>query len=306
MGSYIQLMVNKTCIDWGKNNCFQKHSWLFPPNSKKTIQYDYGGNIVQNKEGYSANLAEVKFRLDNLGYSFAETRNKYIEQLNRWNRINKLKLPFEYLLDIVNHIDLNLISDNYIFNLNNNFDGFISYLCSIIERDDRFKKMNFLNKMEDFYNYYSLESFLKELLDVYIFLRLFCENEENLKYYLEWQYIDIIEGGWASYQDIEEFDKKEFIINHNKLYGRLQLHAIGEDSKYYYEKEFDNWLADKGLFRNNYYLKLLKYGNTKEIYTTLPVYIRNVIHHPENTNNTFSDDDLNFSITKMLEILSRI
>lgn len=42
------------------------------------------------------------------------------------------------------------------------------------------------------------------------------------------------------------------------------------------------------------------------MYVTLPVYIRNVIHHPENTNNSFSDEELNLSITKMLEILNNI
>lgn len=299
-------MVNKTCIDLGKNNHFQKHSWLFPPNSKKKIQYEYANNIIENKEGYSANLAKVKFRLDNLGYSFAETKKRYKNQLTSWNRVNDLTLPFELLLDIVNSIDLNLVSDDYIFSLNDDLNGFREYLCFIIERNNKFKKLNISNKMEDYNHYYSLDDFLIESLDPYILLRLFCENSENLKYNLEWQYIDIIESGWASYQDIEEFDKKDFIINHNKLYGELQLYAIGKNSKYYYEKEFDDWLVNEGLVRNKHYLKLLKNGTTHNVLVTLPVYIRNVIHHPENINNSFSDDELNFSITKMLEIISRI
>lgn len=82
--------------------------------------------------------------------------------------------------------------------------------------------------MEDYNHYYSVDDFLIESLDPYTLLRLFCENSENLKYNIEWQYIDIIESGWASYQDIEEFDKKDFIIDHNKLYGELQLYAIGK------------------------------------------------------------------------------
>lgn len=299
-------MINKTCIDWGKNNYFQKHSWLFPPNSKKKIQYEYADNVSESKEGYSANLTKIKFRLDNLGYSFVETKDKYENQLASWNRVNNLNLPFEYLLEIINEIDLNLVSDNYIFNLEDSPDDFRGYLYSIIERDDKFKKMNTLDSMEECDSYYSLENFLIEVLDVYILVRLFCESNKNLKFDLEWQYFDIIESGWASYQDIEEFDKKEFIINHNKLYGELQRYAIGKHSKYYSEKEFNNWLINKGVDEKKYYLKLLKNNTTQKMYVTLPVYIRNVIHHPENTNNSFSDEELNLSITKMLEILNNI
>ncbi|WP_429975993.1 HEPN/Toprim-associated domain-containing protein [Enterococcus sp. DIV0086] len=80
--------------------------------------------------------------------------------------------------------------------------------------------------MEDYNHYYSLDDFLIESLDPYILLRLFCENSENLKYNLEWQYIDIIESGWASYQDIEEFDKKtllSIIINYMENYNCMLL-----------------------------------------------------------------------------------
>lgn len=303
MGTYIQLMINKTCIDWGKNNHFLKHSWLFPENSKKKIQYEYADNIIENKEGYSSNLAKAKFRLDNLGYSFAETKAKYDHQLSIWNRVNNLTLPFEYLLDVIIGIDLNIVSDNYIFNLEGHPNGFRGYLYSIIEHDDKFQEMNISDRIEEYDGYYSLEDFLIEVLDVYIVLRLLCESNKNMKYNLEWQYTDIVESGWASYEDIEEFDKKEFIINHNRLFGKLQMYAIEENDKYYHEKEFDEWLVNNGIAKNKNYMRLLKDGRTQQVYRTLPTYIRNVIHHPENINNNFSDKELNSSITQMLKIL---
>ena len=36
---------------------------------------------------------------------------------------------------------------------------------------------------------------------------------------------------------------------------------------------------------------------------TLPTFIRNIIHHPENTNNEFNSKDLSDSIKELLSIM---
>lgn len=303
MGTYINLMINQTSIDFGKNNYFNKHFWLFPPNSIKTIEYQYADEIIEKKNGFSTTLDEVKFRMDNLGYSLEETKGKYKKQLDSWNRVNNLTLPFEFLLDVISKIDLNIVTDGYMDKAESFMGGFREYLKIAIEQDNYFQFMNFSDKMKEFNTYYSLEDFIIEILDIYILIRLFCEKNENLNYNLEWQFLDVIESGWVSYQDIEEFDKKDFIINHNKLYGRLQTKAINENKKYYYEENFDDWLIGKGISVKREYKKILVNGNIQSKYRTLPVYIRNIIHHPENLNNTFSDAELNQSITQMLNIL---
>ncbi len=91
---------------------------------------------------------------------------------------------------------------------------------------------------------------------------------------------------------------------HNELYGFLQAQAITEDENNYHENNFDNWLTGKGLTANKTYLMLKKDKTTTQLNRTLPTYIRNLIHHPENTCNTkFTDDELKESIDDLVNIL---
>lgn len=93
---------------------------------------------------------------------------------------------------------------------------------------------------------------------------------------------------------------------HNELYGFLQAKAIEENQQNYYEERFDKWLSSKGLSAGKDYVKLKKDEKTETCLRTLPTYIRNLIHHPENTlNQNYSDDELKESIQKMVEIVYR-
>ena len=91
---------------------------------------------------------------------------------------------------------------------------------------------------------------------------------------------------------------------HNELYGFIQAKAIVEDEKYYSEEEFENYLISKGFTQDQTYIKLKKDGATESQNRTLPTRIRNIIHHPENTNNTrFSDEELKTSIGALIKLL---
>lgn len=91
---------------------------------------------------------------------------------------------------------------------------------------------------------------------------------------------------------------------HNELYGFLQAKAIDEDRNNYYEDKFDQWLMDKGFTADKNYIKLKKDGTTKSDKRTLPTYIRNLIHHPENNRNeNYTDEELKSSTEKMIELL---
>jgi len=97
---------------------------------------------------------------------------------------------------------------------------------------------------------------------------------------------------------------------HNELYGFIQARAILEDEKYFKEKDFDDWIVAKTQATSQQLLKNKKYKHLKpdnsifEYDTTLPTYIRNVIHHPENTNNTkFADGELKASIDALIQLL---
>lgn len=89
---------------------------------------------------------------------------------------------------------------------------------------------------------------------------------------------------------------------HDELYGRLQEKAIIENDKNKEQKEFDKWLEQKGISRNRIYYH--KSSNKEHNYsTTLPTYIRNIVHHPENTKNKkYTNNELRESIELLVEV----
>lgn len=93
---------------------------------------------------------------------------------------------------------------------------------------------------------------------------------------------------------------------HNELYGFLQARAIDEDNKNYYEEHFDKWLNSKGIPQNERYKRLMKDGNTKDEIKTLPTLVRNIIHHPENNNNSYSVERLKRSIEELIKVIKNI
>lgn len=94
---------------------------------------------------------------------------------------------------------------------------------------------------------------------------------------------------------------------HNELYGFLQAKAIDEGQDNYYEEKFDQWLMDKGFAADKNYIKLKKDGTTDENNRTLPTYIRNLIHHPENNlNKKYTYEELKNSTKKMIELLQQL
>ncbi len=88
---------------------------------------------------------------------------------------------------------------------------------------------------------------------------------------------------------------------HDELYGYLQ-----EKTENYNQEDFDNFLNNKGISKNKKWI-IEKSGITsKELDVTLPTFIRNKIHHPENRtmqNENFTLNELNGSIRGMIEIL---
>ncbi len=90
---------------------------------------------------------------------------------------------------------------------------------------------------------------------------------------------------------------------HNELYGFIQAKAIFEDEKNYFESEFDHYLLEKGILQDHSYTRVKKDGSTEQQVRTLPTKIRNIIHHPENTHNSFSERELKDSIELLIPLL---
>ena len=91
---------------------------------------------------------------------------------------------------------------------------------------------------------------------------------------------------------------------HNELYGVLQEKAILIDQKYYKQKDFEDYLLGLGVLKDKRYKHSKADGSHDEYDSTLPTYIRNMIHHPENTlNPDFSDVELKQSIITMRQLI---
>lgn len=88
---------------------------------------------------------------------------------------------------------------------------------------------------------------------------------------------------------------------HNELYGALQY-----KSGKFYEKEFENWMKDKGVTDSKQWTRE-KNGSPQSPQTvTLQTFIRNHIHHPENRtmqSNLYTEDELKQSIEEMINLL---
>ena len=102
-----------------------------------------------------------------------------------------------------------------------------------------------------------------------------------------------------------EFPTVEF---HNELYGFIQAKAIDEDEDNYYENHFDSYLQGKGFKQHvKPWVKLKIDGTTEKLDRTTQTYIRNFIHHPENTQNKiYSDEELKKSIENMINLLREL
>ena len=135
-------------------------------------------------------------------------------------------------------------------------------------------------------------------------INIFSKNEEGINYISDKRELNLF---GISSPTIGEINYTAFGVNsvefHNELYGFIQAKAIDEDEKNYYEKTFEEWLVNKGVIQNKDYHRLLKNGNTQQEKKTLPTLIRNIIHHPENQNNSYTTEELEESTDLLLNIL---
>ncbi|MEX1014595.1 MAG: AAA family ATPase [Candidatus Paceibacterota bacterium] len=91
---------------------------------------------------------------------------------------------------------------------------------------------------------------------------------------------------------------------HDELYGYIQ-----EKAKCYYEKDIDDYLENQGSVKNKSWTKEINGVKGITYDCTLPVFIRNKIHHPENgtmQGEDFTADELAESTEQMIEIVKAL
>lgn len=92
---------------------------------------------------------------------------------------------------------------------------------------------------------------------------------------------------------------------HNELYGHVQrkIEVEKADGKFATEKEVDAYLQKEGLSKTKTWVR----SQSLKHETTLPVYVRNAIHHPENALNTpVTQKELSESTRSLVEVVERI
>lgn len=202
MGSIVRLGIGHLELDWGKNGIDRNHSKLFMPNDIKDIPYFYANNIVEYKQGYARRLADIKRRLELLGYSLNRLDSLFTMQIAQIpSYLPKPSLTFKEFANIISALDIEKINlpdgDEY------DLGEFVSQYLFL---EPEFRKITGLKGLKD---RNSGEIF--ENLDPYITLRILMENPKNADKELMWRYADVLEGGWVDkdeiYQQLEDRDK---------------------------------------------------------------------------------------------------
>ena len=114
---------------------------------------------------------------------------------------------------------------------------------------------------------------------------------------------------WSpSWGEINYFTYKNPTVEfHNELYGHLQSMAITEDPDCAREHRFDQWLNGKGLALSKQWIKKRGEKVDSPEPCTLQTYIRNIIHHPENTLNApYAETEFEESIKGMVDLLKAL
>ena len=90
---------------------------------------------------------------------------------------------------------------------------------------------------------------------------------------------------------------------HNELYGYIQHHLEGKDVRVF-EGTMDDFLVERGIARDHSWRR----SDSKSVHArTLPVYVRNSIHHPENRENQpVTQEELRKSTELLIEVVEWI
>ena len=283
MGTQITLSLNGIDIDWGKNEDWAHHHWLFPPESLGPVEYRYASDVTEVKPGFQTTLGEVRFRLCHLGFSEQETTAKFDAALSRWNRTADLRLTFSDFREVMTGIDFGLLTPASLEPFLWDFRSFMVSLLAEWDTDDA-----------------DLEHFVRSL-DVNLTLRVLADRPESLPLPLRWNHQDLIDSGWATLDDLTEPDRRNLALQHTALFGRVHRH-----SRMFNLDDFDKWLVAQGLPRTTVYRQVKRDGTVAGKTLSLPSAVRNILHHPENPNNRLSDQELGESVEMLLKIAADI
>jgi hypothetical protein len=179
MGSYIHLSLGRLEIDWGKNWGFSDHSSLFQTTDVTKVPYYYADNKVVRQNGLSKPLRHVLDRAALLGHTLKTARQEF-SLLAHINSFDESDFPFDVLAKALGHVDVSKVSIDY---------G---------EGDDfgKFVRREIVPRLGlEGVPYFGSEAL--ENLSAESILLLLGANAVNLDLPVNWQYADLVSGGWG-------------------------------------------------------------------------------------------------------------
>ncbi|WP_370842776.1 HEPN/Toprim-associated domain-containing protein [Gemmiger formicilis] len=205
MGTMITLGIGKLEINWGKNEYFENFRDLYQPSDWKDIEYFYADNIVEIKKGYSRSIAQIKPRLNLLGYTLQNVKAMYQiiydEYCDGLEEYSKDILTYEEFVSLFSKIDLS----NVLTQAGNDDWNFWFYVSKINSIDEELKKLQskFCKGDDEFY----------AKLPARLIIRILCENPTIQNLPLQWYVYDHIENGWSSEEELApRLDDKDKIL----------------------------------------------------------------------------------------------
>jgi len=196
MGSIIRLRLGALELEWGKNDMFdRRHSALFLPSDIAKAHYYYADGVVEEKPAFVRRLRSTVRRLELLGYTLQDCRKLYEEGIATTPDYYPAPvLTFEEFARVLRNVNVTAVQlpEDGDYDLG-------EYVARAIFADPEFTKTESrLGSLTD------EDGTFFENLDPYIPLRLLAENPENLDQDIVWTFADIVEGGWASEDELYE------------------------------------------------------------------------------------------------------
>ena len=171
MGSIITLRLGALELDWGKNEFFANHSALFLPSDMARALYYYADGVIEEKPAFVRSLRSTVRRLDLLGYTLQDCRQRYDEVVAAMPSYYPAPvLTFERLARVLRNVNVAAVRlpEDGDYNLG-------EYVARAIFVDPEFTKTESqLGSLTD------EDGTFFENLDPYIALRLLAENPQNL------------------------------------------------------------------------------------------------------------------------------
>jgi HEPN/Toprim N-terminal domain 1 len=203
LGSMIHLAVGRLEVDWGKNNGFADHSALFQKGDLTNVPYYYVAPeeqtyidefgerrfelVAELNPGMSKPLLMVADRIEMLGHTLDMCRHEF-HFFAVFNEFDEKLFSFDHLAAALAAIDVEKISADY-GEMGEDFGKFF--------KRQIFDRLSLAGIVPDpsYVRQYAGEAM--ENMSVHTILRLLALNPKASKLPVNWQFADVMEGGWA-------------------------------------------------------------------------------------------------------------